>query len=78
MPVVEKVKANLKNRRESAKTRWTEIKAGVKTGLGDIRELKPIPGVLHIYRGIVDPLAEFIADQSLITRRWIEGLVKRD
>lgn len=78
MPVVEKVKTNLKDRRGSVKTRWGEIKAGVKTGLGEIRELKPIPGVLHIYKGIRNPLTEFIVDQSLITRRWIEGLAKRD
>lgn len=77
MPVVEKVRANLKDRRDSVKNRWGELKSGVKSGFGEIRELKPVPGVLHIYRGIVDPIAEFISDQSLITRRWIEGLVKR-
>jgi hypothetical protein len=70
--VVDKTKTNVKDRADSLKKRGREEVDLLKKAGRELVELKPVVAAVDVVAGTISTVGEFIKDQSLITRRWIE------
>ncbi len=70
--IVDKVTRNVKDRFESLKDLPKDELETLKSSFKSLTEFKPVVAVVDVVSGTVHNAGDFLKDQSLIFRRWIE------
>lgn len=70
--IVDTVTKNVKDRFESLKDLPKDEIDTLKDAFKSLKEFKPVVAVVDVVSGTVHNVGDFVKDQSLIFRRWME------
>lgn len=70
--IADRLTTNLKDRWESVKDLPKDELETLKDGFKSLTEFRPVVAVVDVVVGTVHNAGDFLKDQSLIFRRWIE------
>ena len=68
---ISKVEKNLRDRADAFRRAADRERDVISSARGELREIKPVQGVITLVTGTINNFGQLLKDQCEITRRWI-------